>query len=632
VKLKDNQIIIRILLFLGGGAMFNVLLLGYISLLMAHLQAYKIEGLSILFNLLTQEPLIAVMEIVLGSGSTPVIQSGHELYLNVKLQGVYWLLYVFNAYKILFTKSKRFRKIDASKHGTHGSARWASPKEIKQRFLQTDKGMIVGAFKGKPCIQAIDGENNHMTLVYGGSGSGKTSGYSIPNILHISETLGESFVITDPKGDTYNATVPRLKELGYNVYRINLLDFRKSHRYNPLDYVTNGPEALSLVNTLMKNTGEDRKSDFWEKAERSLYAALILYLKETRPKEEQHFLSVLRLGLQIGKNPDLLNQIFEQLPDDSEAKTFYDIFNNAEDKTRSGILVGFGVRLQLWAIKDIRNLTAKNDFDIRELGRKKTAVFILTRDEESTFDLITAMFIDQTFQELVKEARIKPNQCLGVPVRMILDEIANIAPINDLQKRMAVMRSRGVRVSLIFQGIQQFKNRYGDGIAAEISDSCDNQIVLQANDNSTAVPVSEMLGKTTILTNSVSQNHNERGSSSGMNYSMQGRELMTAQEIRNKDKRKLILFQKGEDPAFIDKYFYYEQKRWKNIQQTSWNDEPNRIDEPLSIFSPSIPSAPFIAEQEWKEEQTYYEEHHKEQEAHNETEKPQDKKPFDLFA
>lgn len=600
MKLKDNRWIIRVGMFISLGFAFNLLILGYLILLVGYMKINKIEGLSILLETLTKTPLAPFKTLIWGTGGDEATQSAHTLYTNIKVQGGYWLVYTVFFSKMLFGKSKRFSKIDASKHGIHGKARWATNKEVKQRFQQSDKGIIVGGVNGKPCVQELTHQNNQMVIVYGGSGSGKSSGYSIPNILHISETMGDSFVVTDPKGDIYNATVPHLKALGYEVVRVNLLDFLKSDRYNPLHYVNSGTEAITLVNTIMKNTGEEKKSDFWEKAERSLYAALILYLKEARPIEEQHLSNVLKLGLQIGKDPEYLDSLFEGLPDDSEAKTFYRIFSLSEDKTRSGILVGFGVRLQLWAIKEIQQLTGSSDFTLKDLGKKKMALFILTRDEESTFDLITAIVVDQVFQELVKEARTRPNHRLDVPVRLILDEIANIAPINDLQKRVSVMRSRGVYINLIFQGMQQFKNRYGEGIVAEISDSCDNLIVLQANDSSTAVPVSKMLGSTTILTNSVSQSQNDRGSSNGLNYSMTGMDLMRPEDVRNKDDRKLILIQKGQPPAFLDKYFFFEQKKWENIKQTNWADEPNRKFQEVINIAPK----PVIEEfEEEKEEQ-----------------------------
>lgn len=656
MKPKSQKLLIRLSLFIFIGIAFNITLGGIAAFLWSAVtHNNNIDNLLLSLNTLKAEPLSAVKGIVVGDSTNSILESGHELYTNLLFQSAIWLIYLFNFYKLIFVKSKKFSKEDASQIGVYGTARWESAKNIAKRFFKTDKGMIVGAYDEKPCIQEIEGDINQMCLVYGGSGSGKTAGYSIPNILHISETLGESFVITDPKADIFNATAAHLRKLGYTVYKVNLLDFLKSDRYNPLHYVTNGPEAISVVNTLMKNSGESRNSDFWEKAERALYAALILYLKETRPKEEQHFASVLKLGLEVGKNPKLLNKMFEELPEDSEAKTFYDIFNIAEEKTRSGILVGFGVRLQLWAMKDIRSLTAASDFQIKELAHKKTAVFVLTRDDDSSFDLLTALFVDQTFQELAKEARKSANQHLKVPVRMILDEIANIAPINDLEKRMAVMRSRGVRISLIFQGIQQFKNRYGDGVAAEISDSCDNQIILQANDDSTAVPVSKMLGKTTVLTNSVSQNSNERGSSNGMNYSMQGTELMTPDQVRNKDKDKLILFQKGSAPAFIDKYFYYKQKRWSDLPEADWRQEPNREDKQVTTFSPFVSTAPQDEHMNEQQEQIAEPEHIAENEPYlddealkqleeqasqyfeepppyDDPQEKDDKKPFDIFS
>ncbi|MEH7454297.1 VirD4-like conjugal transfer protein, CD1115 family, partial [Gottfriedia acidiceleris] len=588
----------------------------------------------ILLDSLTKKPLAPFKTLLWGTGGNEATKFAHTLYTNIKIQGIYWLVYMIFFSKILFGKSKKFSKIDASRHGIHGRARWAHPKEIKQRFQQSDKGMVVGGINGKPCIQQLTSVNNNHSLILGGSGSGKTAGYSIPNILHISETLGDSFVVTDPKGDIYNATVPHLKRLGYEVVRVNLLDFLKSDGYNPLQYVNSGPEAITLVNTIMKNTGEAKNSDFWEKAERSLYAALILYLKETRPVEEQNLTNVLKLGLQIGKDNKFLDKLIETLPDDSEAKTFFNIFNLSEDKTRSGILVGFGVRLQLWAINEIKQLTASSDFRLGDLGKKKMALFILTRDEESTFDLITAIVVDQVFQELVKEARMSPNHRLPVSVRLILDEIANIAPINDLQKRVAVMRSRGVYINLIFQGLQQFKNRYGEGLTAEISDSCDNFIVLQANDSSTAVPVSKMLGSTTILTNSVSQSQNDRGSSNGMNYSMTGMELMRPEDVRNKDDRKLILIQKGQPPAFLDKYFFFEQKRWENLKQTNWADEPNKLFKPVVECIPNLvtPELQEEIKEVIEEEIEVVEETKIEEYEEVIEEKVEEKTKFDLFA
>lgn len=587
MKLKDNRLFLRLLTFFAIGVTINILLVGYISILAAYLETYKIRGLGIILDSISQNPLGTLKNTILGTGNTTVMQTANDIYLDIKLQGIAWIVYTFYSYKIIFKKSKRINTIDASDLGHFGKSKLAKPKEIKERFLSTNKGMIVGTHENKICVQEINPDNNQMTLVYGGSGSGKTSGYSIPNVLHISKTLGESFIITDPKADIYNATVRHLQSLGYRVYRINLLDFLKSDRYNPIDYVTTGTEALTLAETLIKNTGRSSSDPFWENAEKSLFASLILYIKETRPKEEHHFGNVLNLALKIGHDQELAEQLFAKLPEDSVAKKLYQIFALAPSDTRNSILLGFAIRLRIWTEVEICKLTAKSDFHIRELGQRKTAVFIMTRDEESTFDVITAMFIDQAFQELTKEARTKGGH-LNVPVRMVLDEVANIAPISDLERRVAVMRARGVRIHLIFQGIQQFKNRYGEGIAAEISDSCDNKIILQANDNSTAIPISEMLGNTTILTNSVSQNQNNHGTSIGESYSTQGMALMRPEDILQKDKRKLILIQPGKKSVILDKCFYFEQEEWKNLKEINWaKDDPDRQDEPLHVFRPN---------------------------------------------
>ncbi|WP_082231916.1 VirD4-like conjugal transfer protein, CD1115 family [Halobacillus massiliensis] len=565
-----------IIMFLLMGAVLDILLVGSLAHMIIFYQQYQFEAPPHLMDYFKNQPMNAFTSLFNGEAST--------YFMHQVLQGIYWIVFLFLLIRAFFGKEREFAKRNADDYGSHGTARWATDKELQR--LYNDKGMIVGEHKKKPLIQPVDGENNHMTLVYGGSGSGKTAGYSIPNILHISKTLQESFVITDPKGDIYKATRNHLKQQGYDVITVNLIDMTRSQGYNPMDYIDKGNDSMSLATTIMKNTGAEGKSQdsMWEHAEHALLSALIQFLKETRPKHEQHLKNVLHLGNMIKRRPKDIDKMFNDLSDDSTARHLYNIFANSEDKTRAGILIGFASRLRLWTLEDVAQLTSKSDFNIHQLGQKKTALFILTPDGESTYDMLTAMLIDQIFQELIKQAAQNDSKHLNVPVRMILDEVANIAPISDLKKRVGVMRARGVRITLMFQGIQQFKNRYGEGSAAEISDSCDNVIVMAANDPSSSVPISKKIGNTTLMISSQSRSSNGRGGSTGESYSFTGSSLMNPDQIENMPKDKCILFQNGRPPAYVNKYFYFKHD-WQ-IAEHDWTKDSKRYYDQIRLFNP----------------------------------------------
>ena len=578
----------RLGFYLVASLIANPLTVGLGSIYVSNIRTHKIEGMTKATEYILGNPMDTIKGLFFG-GFDAVIEGAHQLYTDPKLQGIYWgAIAVYGLLSLSSFRNRKVKRKDAAKYGSHGTASWMTSRQIKKYLLKDPKGMIVGEYKGKPCTQPLESSNNQMAVVIGGSGSGKSAGYTIPNVLHICEHLGESMVITDPKGEIYDTTAPTLRQHGYNIICVNLLDMKKSDRYNPLDYVNEDTEALSLAETIIKNTSAGgRDGDFWERTERNLIAALIMYIKQARPKEEQHLASVLRMGNSIGEDPDHVKALFDNLPEDSSAKEKYSIFNHSVKETRSSILTGFGVRLELWGEKRIAELTAKSDFDIKLLGREKTALYILTPDSESTFDIITAMLVDQVFQELIKDADRSEGRRLKNPVRLILDEVANIAPINDLERRISTIRSRGIRCSLIFQSKKQFENRYGAGRAAEIMDSCDNQILLQANDNYTSSHFSKKLDTTTILIGSKSETESTKGGSSGINYSYTGRPLMTPGEIEKMDEDQLILFQKGKPPAKLKKHYWFKQKRWKDIQTTSWvTDVEERPYVPLSIFRP----------------------------------------------
>lgn len=586
--IQDPRVWVRIALIFTLGIIIDLFLIGYLVVLKENFSIAKLEAPKAAFEFFTQ-PLTAVGVLLFG-GSNQLEKSIHESYTNGLLQLAFWGLFVFVTFR--FFRSRRPEKSAADEYGSHGSARWATAKEIRARFMQDQKGIILGlSMSGKKMIHAINSKLNQLVIVFGGSGSGKSTSLVIPNILHLAEVTNESFIISDPKGEIYNNTAPTLKQKGYEIYAFNILDMKKSFRYNPMDYIESPREARSLAQTIISNTSNPNKKggdDFWEKAERNLLTALILYVKETRPKEEQHLASVLELGITLGKEVEELEELFNKLPDTSSAKKAFKIFNQSEDRTRAGILIGFGNRLELWADTDVIGLTAISDIDLTAFGdpTRKIALYLMTPTQDSTFNVLPAILIQQAFQELYKKAERMPGNRLASPVRLILDELANIAPIANLKLMMATMRGYGISAFLIFQSKSQFEDRYGRDVAKEIIDSCDTKLLLGTNDLETKKYFSEDLGVTTIQVENMSENKNANSQSTGRSKNFIQRRLMTADEIGRLPTDSLIIMQRANYPV-IAKKAWIPEKDLKLIPTTHWiEDLPLRSYRNVPIYIP----------------------------------------------
>lgn len=485
----------------------------------------------------------------------------------------------------------RFTQEDASDYGSHGSSRWASKLEMKKQYTRDPNGFILGitriGLKKQRIIHPINGRLNQNIMTFGSPGSGKTSGYVIPNILYTSEQLGHSMILTDPKGELYNLTLARLKELGYEVVVFNLLTgeqnegFRKSGRYNPLDYVHTTEQAMQLANTIITNTDGEKSSDpFWEKAEKAYLCALILYVKEVLPKEEQHLRSIYNLGIIAGGKKQIINSLFEELPKESEAQTMFEVFKSCRsDNTRTSIIMGLGSRLQHWTSKGVSRLTATSDFDLGNLGRKKTALFILMPDYDTTYNLLPSLLIGQAFQVLYTQAGAKDELSLEVPVRFLIDEMANVAPIYDLEQKITTMRSRGISLVCIFQDLDQLEKGYEKW--KTIIASCDTICFLGSNEFSTAEYFSSKLGETTLLIHSKSSSESDSGrSSEGQSVHFTQRRVMTADELQRMDRDKLVVFQAGRYPMYLDKLYYFKEPQWNDLPRVNWvTDLPLRPEE-----------------------------------------------------
>src|SRR5690606_25751884 len=298
--IKKNKRMVALLML----ALLGWFMIGYVVSLTVYLQMYGGgQGLE-QFRIFIAEPSRAISVLLLGD-ETAVGKRIHDLFLG-GWQWVYWGI-VLALLALTYFRRKRVIKKEASDYGSHGTARWATKREIMRRFTGDEKGIILGKFKGKTLIHPIKSPLNQFVITFGGAGSGKSTGLVIPNILHTSKHLGESIVVTDTKGELYNATAATLRARGYEVWTLNLLDPRRSMRYNPMDYVFESKDAASLATTIIRNTTNPNAKDagdFWERAEHALLNTLILYVKEVCPPEEQHLTSVLEVGLSIGDNPE----------------------------------------------------------------------------------------------------------------------------------------------------------------------------------------------------------------------------------------------------------------------------------------------------------------------------------------
>jgi type IV secretion system protein VirD4 len=456
--------------------------------------------------------------------------------------------------------------LPASHYGSHGTGRWATPEEIVATFPEEGAGALLGRLdqgrRWRPVVFPWSStRRNRFVLLIGPPGSGKTYCYSLPNLLHAAEVdRKRTLVLTDPKGDLHRDTASHLQKRGFQVLTLNLIDFAASSRYNPMDYVSTPEQAQKLAATILANTdGAHGGGDpFWREAEGSLLACMIWFVKATLPAAHQHLGCVLHLTAAFGANKELMNQAFARFDQNDSRRRLYGPVALLEDKTRTGVFVGVTAsRLKIWASEQITSLTAASDFRIRDLAQKPTVLYLIIPDADPTYRVLSSLFFDQVFQELIAEADEGGGR-LKVECRLLLEEMANIGRIPDLDKRLATIRSRGILVEMVLQTLGQLKALYGEAWNT-ICGCADTLVVLGANDLETARYVSDRLGTTTIRTASVSQTQAEHGGSEGLSYSYTARPLMLPDEVAGQGEGglgpdELLLVQRGLAPARLQKY------------------------------------------------------------------------------
>lgn len=457
---------------------------------------------------------------------------------------------------IYFSTLRNYRRQEE-----YGSAKWGSASKVNKKYA--DKTYSENKILSQNVRIGLDGKKhrrNLNTLVIGGSGAGKTRFYAKPNILQ----CNTSFVILDPKGEILRDTGNLLEKEGYVIRVIDLIDMSKSHGYNPFAYIQDDKDVLKLITNLIRNTtpkGAQSNDPFWEKSETALLEALCLYLINEAPEEEQNFSMVMEMIVAAEPKEDdedyisPLDQLFIELENDkpeSLALKQYKIYKQAAGKTAKSILISVGVRLAAFNLESIASLTHYDELELEKMGERKTALFAVIPDNDSTFNFLIGMLYTQLFQMLYYSADIIHHGELPIPVHFMMDEFANVALPDEFDKLLATMRSRRIFVSIIIQNLAQIKALYKDAWESIVG-NCDELYYLGGNEQSTHKFMSEYLGKETLDTNTYGKSSGRNGNYS-TNYQQAGRELLTADEVRLLDNDYTLLFIRGELPILDKKY------------------------------------------------------------------------------
>lgn len=443
----------------------------------------------------------------------------------------------------------------------YGSAKWANNKAVNKKY--TEKDYSSNKILSQNVRIGLDGRRhrrNLNTLVIGGSGAGKTRFFGKPNLMQ----CNTSFVVLDPKGEQLRDVGNLLEKEGYVIKVVDLINMNRSHCYNPFRYIKDDKDVLKLITNLIRNTtpkGSQTNDPFWEKSETALLEALCLYLLHEAPEEEQNFTMVMEMiaAAEVKEDDEEyqspLDELFERLEirnPSSLALKQYKIYKQAAGKTAKSILISVGVRLSAFNLESIASLTATDELELDLVGERKTAIFAVIPDNDSTFNFLIGMLYTQLFQMLYYQADIVHGGALPVPVHFLMDEFANVALPDEFDKLLSTMRSRLIFVSIIIQNLAQIKGLYKDSWESIVG-NCDTLYYLGGNEQSTHKFMSEYLGKETLDTNTYGKSSGKSGNYS-TNYQQAGRELLTPDEVRLLDNDYGLLFIRGERPVFDKKY------------------------------------------------------------------------------
>ena len=546
--------------------------------------------------------LLSLMDSLSAAFASPLPSfEPHDLCVGLLL-GAGFRLFIF----IKDSEKKKYRK-----GREYGSARWGTPEDIKpfidpvfaNNVILTQTERLTMSSRPKNPAYA----RNKNVLIIGGSGSGKTRFWLKPNLMQ----CHSSYVVTDPKGSLIVECGRLLKRNGYRIKVMNTINFAKSMHYNPLAYIHSEKDILKLVNCLILNTkGEGKSNDpFWEKAETLLYTALIGYLYDVAPAEDRNFAMLVSMinAMEVReddedfKNPvDLMFEALEEREPEHFAVRQYKKFKLAAGKTAKSILISCAARLAPFDIAELRELTAYDELELDTLGDRKTALFLIMSDTDSTFNFLISMVYTQLFNLLCEKADDVYGGRLPVHVRCLIDECANIGQIPNLEKLMATIRSREISACLVLQTQSQLKALYKDS-ADTICGNCDSVIFLGGKEKTTLKELSEALGRETIDTFNTGESRG-RETSRSTNFQKLGKELMSVDELAVMDGRKCVLQLRGVRPFLSDKYDITQHPNYKYLSDADPRNAFDierflkrrmklKADEPCDVFEVDVSDA-----------------------------------------
>ncbi len=477
---------------------------------------------------------------------------------------IYMLIYAL-CLGVFFSGRKNYRRGEE-----HGSAKWGDAAVLNKRYRDKKGENRILTQNVQLGLDGRKHRRNLNTLVCGGSGSGKTRFYCKPNAMQ----CNTSFVLLDPKGELLRDTGALLEEKGYKIRVLDLINMEKSHCYNPFFYLKDDNDVQRLVTNLFKATtpkGSQSNDPFWDTAASMLLMALILYLKEEAPEEEQNFPMVLEL-LRAGEVREEeeqymspLDELFEHLrlrDPDHIALKYYRNYRSGAAKTIKSIQITLAARLEKFNLESLASMVVADELELSEMGKEKTALYALIPDNDTSYNFLVSILYTQLFQQLFRVADENGGR-LPVPVHFLMDEFSNVSLPDDFDKILSVMRSREVSVSIILQNIAQLKALF-EKQWESIVGNCDEFLYLGGNELATHKYVSELMGKSTIDTNTYGKSSGKSGSYS-TNYQITGRELLTPDEVRQLDNKYALLFIRGERPI---KDLKYDIMKHPNIGRT----------------------------------------------------------------
>lgn len=458
---------------------------------------------------------------------------------------------------IYFSTRRNYRRREE-----HGSAKWGTASAVNKKYAQQPKSenklltqnVAIG-------LNAKKHRRNLNTLVIGGSGAGKTRFFCKPNLM---QCCRNSYFVLDPKGEIVRDVGELLSQKGYEVRVLDLISMEKSHCYNPFVYLQSDNDIQRLVTNLFKATtpkGSQSNDPFWDTSASMLLSALVYYLHYEAPEDEQNFamvMEMLRAGAienEEDSRPTPLDYLFADLEMDRPdhiALKYYRSYHAGSAKTLKSIQITLAARLEKFNLESLASLTCTDELDLATMGEKKVALFAIIPDNDSSFNFLVSILYTQLFQQLFYSADHIHGGALPVPVHFLMDEFANVSLPDDFDKILSVMRSRGVSVSIILQNLAQLKALF-EKQWESIVGNCDEFLYLGGNEQSTHKYVSELLGKSTIDTNTYGKSSGRSGNYS-TNYQISGRELLTPDEVRMLDNQYAILFIRGERPVLDFKY------------------------------------------------------------------------------